>query len=103
MLLRFIERIRNHGFRILGPPLLHTGGAFFQFPFILEQVIEEMVAPFGWRLRPGHFRTTRYGVATNACAVLAFPAEPLIFNRRSFWVRPHQRRITCAMGFTERM
>ena len=44
------------GRRVLRLPLLGAGRALGQLPFVLEQVVEEVVAPLGRRLRPGDFR-----------------------------------------------
>ena len=101
MLLRLVEGIRNSGFRILRLPLLGAGRALGQLPFVFEQVLEEVVAPFGRRLHPGDFGAAGDGVGADAGAVLALPAEALIFQRTAFRVRSHQRRIAGAVGLAE--
>ena len=84
-------------------PLLRAGRALRQLPFVLEQVLEEVIAPLGRRLRPGDFRTAGDGVTADAGIVLALPAEPLILDRAAFRVRPDQRRIAGAVRLAERV
>src|SRR6266702_192880 len=45
MLLRLVERVRNDRPCTLGRQLLRTARALRQLPFVLEQVLEEVVAP----------------------------------------------------------
>src|SRR5262249_38092309 len=101
VLLRLVEGVRNGGFRVLGPPLFRTGGALRRLPLVLEQVLEEEVAPLCWRLRRGDLRTARNGVATEAAAVLAFPAEALLLKRSGLGRRTDQRRIASAVRLAE--
>ena len=100
-LLGFVLGVGNVRVRVLGHPLLGTGRALFQFPFVLEQVVEEQVGPLGGLLRPGHFRATADGVVAETGAVAALPAQAHHFNRRRFRLRAHQFRVTGAVGFTE--
>src|SRR5258708_32321030 len=74
MLLRLVVGVRDGGFRTFRLPLLCTSRALGQLPFVLEQVLEKEIAPLGRRLRPGHFRTARDGVAPDDVAILALPA-----------------------------
>ena len=87
--------------RVLRLPLLRAGRALGQLPFVLEQVLEEVVAPLGRRLRPGDFRAAGDGVGADAGAVLALPAEALILERAGFRLRSDQRRIAGAVGLAE--
>src|SRR5207302_10466189 len=80
MLLRFVMSVRDRGSAAFRFPLIGTGRALRQFPFVVEQVVKEVVAPFCRRLRPGHFRTAGDGVGPEACTMLAFPAEALILD-----------------------
>ena len=82
-------------------PLLGAGRALRQLPFVLEQVVEEVVAPLRRRLRPGDFRAAGDGVAAEAGAVLALPAEALILDGGAFRLRAEQRRIAGAVGLAE--
>ena len=82
-------------------PLLRAGRALRQLPFVVEQVVEEVVAPLRRRLRPGDFRTAGDGVGSEACAVLALPAEALILDGGAFRLRADQRRIAGAVGLAE--
>src|SRR5260370_26515776 len=103
MLLRFIVGVRDAGFRPLRLPLRHTGRALRQLPFVFEQVLEEVVAPLGRRLRPGDLRAAGDGVGAEAGAMLALPAEALILKGAAFRLRSDQRRVACAVGLAEGM
>jgi len=61
-----------------------------QLPFVVEQVLEETVAPLGRRLRPGDFRAAGDGVGSETGAKFALPAEALIFERGAFRLRTDQ-------------
>ena len=82
-------------------PLLRAGRALGQLPFVLEQVLEEVVAPLRRRLRPGDLRAAGDGVGADARAVLALPAEALILDGAAFRLRADQRRIAGAVGLAE--
>ncbi len=101
MLLRRVEGVRNVGLRTFRLPLLGAGRALGQLPFVLEQVLEEQVAPLGRRLRPGDFRAAGDGVTADAGLELALPAEALVLERAAFRVRPDQRRIAGAVRLAE--
>ncbi len=101
MLLRLVIRVGNRGLGALRFPLLRAGRALGQLPFVLEQVIEEVVAPFRRRLRPGHFRAAGDGVGAEAAAMLAPPAEALILERRAFRLGAHQRGVAGTVGLAE--
>ncbi|MGY4499848.1 hypothetical protein ACVWYH_003779 [Bradyrhizobium sp. GM24.11] len=62
MLLRLVERIRNDRVGILGRPLVRTARALRQLPFVVEQVLEEIVAPLRRRGGPGHLDTAGDGI-----------------------------------------
>ncbi|MGY4347160.1 hypothetical protein ACVWXM_003627 [Bradyrhizobium sp. GM7.3] len=101
MLLGLVEGIGNDRLGALGRPLLRTARALSQLPFVLEQVLEEVVAPLRRRRGPGHLETAGDGIAANARRVLALPAEALIFERARFRLRSDQRRIAGAVGLAE--
>ena len=87
---------------VLRLPLLGAGRALGQLPFVLEQVVEEVVAPLRRRLRPGDFRAAGDGVGADAGAVLALPAEALVLDARApSGSGPTQRRIAGAVGLAE--
>ncbi len=96
-----VMRVRDRGLGALRLPLLRAGRALGQFPFELEQIVEEVVAPLGRGLRPGHFRTAGDGVGAVAGAVLALPAEALVLDGATFRVRADQRRIAGAVRLAE--
>jgi hypothetical protein len=101
MLLRLVEGVRDGGRSAFRLPLFGAGRAFGELPFVLEQVLEKQIAPFGRRLRPGDFRTAGDGVGAEARAMLALPAEALILEGSAFRRRADQRRIAGAMGLAE--
>src|SRR5262249_47317001 len=74
---------RRHGalacavFRL---PLLRTRRARRQLPLVLEEVLEEVVAPLRWRRRPGDFETAGDRVSSHAGLIAALPAEALLFE-----------------------
>src|SRR5262249_9512399 len=84
-------------------PLLCPGRTLRQLPFVFEQVLEEEVAPLCRCLRPGYFGTAGNGVRTDAGAVRAPPAKPLIFDGAAFRFWSNQRRIPRAVCLAERM
>ena len=87
--------------RALRLPLLSAGGALGQLPLVLEQVLEEVIAPPRRRLRPGHLRAAGDRVASMAGAVLALPAEALLLEGAAFRLGSDQRRIAGAVGLAE--
>ncbi len=91
--LAFLVRVEGIGndFRgILGHPLVRTGRALGEFPFEIEQVLEEVVRPFDRRLAPDDFQPRCDGVRSDAGLELAAPAQPLIFDQRAFRLRPDE-------------
>src|SRR5262249_9184603 len=68
---------------------------------VLEQVLEEVVAPLRRCLRPGDFRATSDGVSPDAGAMLALPAEALVLEGAGFGLRADQRGIAGAVGLAE--
>ena len=65
---------------VLRRPLLRAGRTRRQLPLVLEEVLEEIVAPPGGRGGPGDFETAGDGVRSPARLVAALPAEPLLFQ-----------------------
>ena len=67
-----LVRARGQVFRLLAHrlPLLGAGRALGQLPFVLEQVLEEVVAPLGRRLAPGHFRAAGDGVGAETTVIV---------------------------------
>ena len=68
--------------RVLRPPLIGAGRALRQFPFVAEQVLEEVVAPLRRRRGPGDFRAAADRVIALAAAEAALPAEALLLRCR---------------------
>src|SRR5260221_460135 len=90
MLLRLVVGVRDGGSRAFRLPLFRAGRALGQLPFVFEQVLEEVVAPLGRRLRPGDFRTAGDGIGADAGAMLALPTEALILKRAGLRLRADQ-------------
>ena len=72
---------------VFGDPLVGTGGAFGEFPFVFEEVFEVGVGPFVRGLGPGDFEAAGDGIGADAGFEAAFPAEPLFFEGSGFWFR----------------
>src|SRR5262249_243484 len=90
MLLRLVVSIRHRGSTAFGLPLPGAGWALGQLPFVVEQVIEVVVAPLRRRLRPGDLRAAGDAVGPDARAKCALPAEALILDEGAFRCRTHQ-------------
>src|SRR5215471_10586139 len=103
MPLRRIVRVRDRRRAAFRLPLIGTRRALRQLPFVVEEVIEEVVAPFRRRLRPDDLGAARNRVAAFAGAELAFPAEALLLDERGFRLGAHQLRIAGAVGLAEGM
>ena len=82
-------------------PLVRTGRALRQFPFVAEQDSEEVVAPLRWRVGPGDLQAAGDRVAAFAGAEAALPAEALLLDAGRFGLRPHMGRRAGAVGFAE--
>src|SRR5262249_4490672 len=77
------------------------GRALRQLPFVLEQVLEEVIAPLRRRLRPDDFRAAGDRVGAEAGSVLALPAEALILEGAGFRLGTNQGRIARTVGLAE--
>src|ERR1700739_192318 len=85
-------------------PLMRTGGAFGQFPFVAEQVREEVVAPLRWRRGPDNFQAAADRVTATATAIGVLPAKPLLLDGSAFGLGADiLARIGSAMGLAERV
>ena len=73
---------------ILCDPLLGAGGRLGQFPLVLEQVLEEVVAPARRGRGPGYFQAARDSVLAMPATKVAGPAKALRLDRRAFGFRP---------------
>ncbi len=88
---------------ILWCPLMRTSRALGQFPFVTEQVPEEVVAPLGGRGGPGDFQTAGDRVRTHAGIETVFPAQALFFKSCRFRVGPAIRVWRGTVGLAEGM
>ncbi len=80
-------RVGNDLRRVLGHPLLGTGGRLGQLPLELEEVFEEVVAPACRRGGPGDLQAAGDGVLAVAAAEVAVPAQTLCLQRRAARLR----------------
>src|ERR1700728_3301474 len=80
--LRRILRILNRAgaSAILRRPLMCARGTLRQFPFVLKEVREKVVAPLCRRSGPDDFEAAADGVGTLARAIAALPSEALLLN-----------------------
>src|SRR5215472_14891994 len=77
-------------------------GTLGQFPFVVEQVFEEVVAPLGRRGGPDDFQAAADCVTALAGPECAPPAEALLFDIRGLWLGSDVlRRHSSAVGFAE--
>ena len=86
---------------VFGSPLPGTGRTLHEFPLVLEQVVEIGGIPHRRPGVPGAFDPTGYRIRAFAGAVVALPAEPLLFYRGRFgiWTEVILRGST--VGFAE--
>lgn len=75
-----VEGIGDEVVGTLGHPLVSTSWALGQFPVVLEEVLQEVVAPLGGSLGPDDFQTAGDGVWANTGAELVAPAQALLLN-----------------------
>src|SRR5437868_3384102 len=103
MTLRWIVRSRHctRASAILRCPLMRTGRTLRQFPFVAEQVLEEVVTPLGRRRGPSDFQAAADRVPAFARPKLALPAEALLLDAGGFRLGPYIGRIASPVGFTE--
>src|SRR5205823_9530600 len=62
---------------VLRGPLMRTSRALGQFPVVLEQGLEEVVAPLRRRAGPGDFQAAADGVRSKSFAEFIFPPQAL--------------------------
>ena len=83
-------------------PLMRTGRALRQFPFVAEQVPEEVVAPLRWRGGPDDFQAAADRIGAFAAAKGVLPTEALLFDAGTLGFTTNiLARIGSAMGFAE--
>ena len=80
---------------------MRAGRALRQFPFVAEQVPEEVAAPLRGRGGPGDFQAAGDRVAAFARAKAALPAQALLLDAGRFGLRPHMGRRAGAVGLAE--
>src|SRR5262245_33906035 len=84
-------------------PLMGTGRALGQFPFVAEQVPKEVGAPLRWCCGPDDFQAACNCVAAFATAKTVLPAKALLFNARALRLWTDMNCIASAMGLTKSM
>src|SRR5439155_3648764 len=86
---------------ILRSPLMRAGRALRQFPFVAEQVLEEVVAPLRGRFGPRDLQTAGDRITAFARAEGAPPAQPLLLDAAPFGISPHIRLKAGAVGLAK--
>ncbi len=86
---------------ILRSPLIRSGRALRQFPFVAEQVFEEVVAPLRGRGGPGDFQAAGDRVSALAGAKAVLPAQALLVEAGRFRGRTHIGRGAGSVGLAE--
>src|SRR5579871_3063329 len=94
---------RNGACAVLRSPLMRTGGALGELPFVAEQVLEKIAAPPRRGSGPGDFQPAGNRVLAFARAESAPPAETLLLDGGGFGLRAHERGIARAVGLAEGM
>ncbi len=82
---------------------MRTGRALGEFPFVAEEVLEEVVAPLGRRLGPNNFQAAGDRVTSLAGAELALPTEALLLDAGRFGLRTYVCGFAGAVGFAKRV
>src|SRR5271165_666310 len=103
-MLRRIVRIRYCSFAcaVFRRPLMRPGRTLRQFPFIAEQVCEEVVAPLRRRCGPNDFQAAADGVGPATLAKFILPSQALLLDSGTFWVVAYKLSGNAgAVGFTE--
>src|ERR1700735_2336437 len=67
-------------------PLMRPGRALRQFPFVAEQVREEVIAPLRRRRGPNDFQAAADSVSTKTFAKFILPSKTLILDVGTFWL-----------------
>ncbi len=101
VLFALVLGVRNNLICVLGYPLLGTRRAGGQLPLIAKQVFEEVVAPLGRRLAPGHFRAATHGVVALAGAHRVAPAHALFGQACRFRVGTDFFRVARTVSLAE--
>src|SRR5215467_4880539 len=95
-------RHRTVACAILGSPLVRTSRTLGELPFVLEQVLEVVIAPLRRRRGPNDFQTAADRVTALAGPKFALPPEALLFNFRSLRFRADMLgRNRSAVGLTK--
>src|SRR5215469_10873350 len=105
MPLRPIVGIRN-GARcspVLGNPLVLTGGALGELPFIAVQVFEKVVVPLYRVGGPGTLQAAGESVPAFAAAIAIFPTQALLFDGGGLRFAADIAFRTSTVGFSERV
>ena len=88
---------------VLRLPLLRASRTRRLLPLVLEEVLEEVVAPPGRRRGPGDLEAARDGVGSPAGFVAALPAETLLLEVAALRFGTDMGRRTRAVGLAERV
>src|SRR5579862_4796016 len=87
---------------VLWRPLVRASRTLGQFPFVVEEIFEEVIAPLRRRLGPNHFEAAGNRLITFARAKAVSPAKPLLLYRSALGFRADILfRISRAVSFAE--
>src|SRR5580698_6407306 len=85
----------------LGLPLVCAARALRQLPFVLEQILEEVVGPLRRLAGPCDFQAAANCITRDTCGVGVRPAEPLLLDGRAFRFGTHVSGGPGAMSLAE--
>ena len=100
---RWIFHIGWHvfGLDVDRTPLVGTGGALGEFPFVVQQQVEVTVVPFRGVGGPSAFDAAGHGVATHAAGGVVLPAKALLVDLGALRCRTVVFGAAIAVGFTD--
>ncbi len=101
--LRLVVRVRNGRARALRSPLVGAAGALRQFPFVAEQVLEEVDAEASGRRGPRDFQAAGDRIGAFAAAEFVRPAKSLCFEIGGFGLDSDIARRGRAVRLAERV
>src|SRR5215467_10361859 len=101
MVLRRVMRVRHRSgsSSVFRDPLVRACWTLCKFPFVLEQVLEEVVAPLSWSRSPSDFEAAADRISGFAGFEFALPPQPLLLDGGGFWLRTHIVRWASSVGF----
>src|SRR6056297_570254 len=86
-----------------GCPLVFTSGTFYQFPFILEQVLKKAHIPGCWFIGPCTFKSAGNGIGSLTGSITVFPTQTLLFKWCSLRIGAIVLLGRCTVNLTKSM